>query len=484
MSWKTPRPEKRALLLACGIFFLLLSVSTLLSTSHLSYPTIRSDGEGYYLYLPSVFVYHDLSMKWTQPLQAASPQGDEWNGLIPYKHGVYLDKYTIGQAILWLPFFLVAHLLATFTGHPATGFTTWYQAAIGFAAAFYTSLGCLMMYLLLRRYFSAKVAYFTVLTLLLGTNLLNYATYDSSFTHVYSLFLIAAILYLTPQWYTNMSYRTSIVLAALFALNVLVRQTNILLLVPVLLWGVTNRAGLRQRAVLLWKQRPKLVAMAGACLLIGLPQLLYWHYITGHWLVFSYQGEGFNFLHPQIINVLFSTDRGVFFWAPVLLLALVGLTQLRRYLKEWSTALYVFLTVWLWVISSWHSWQFGAGYGHRAFIDIFPLLALALATVYSRAKSPAAKYALLTIVGLCVLANLFLTYQYWILGLPSAGTTMQIYIKTWRLGVHSILSNGLTFGFLGLIGLISVTLGPLTHYFLTAKERIRPGLTLSRHTSE
>src|SRR5207245_1433674 len=114
-------------------------------------------------------------------------------------------------------------------------------------------------------------------------------------------------------------------------------------------------------------------------------------------------------------NVLFSVDRGVFFWAPVLLLSLIGLVLIRRYLKEWVLPLYVFLPVWLWLMASWESWQFGESYGHRVFIDIFPLLALALATVYSRAKSGATKNALVIIVGLCIFANLFLIYQFWIL---------------------------------------------------------------------
>ncbi len=477
MSWNIPRLNKRTVLLFCAIFFLLLSISALLTTSHLSKPTIRSDGEGYYLYLPAIFIYHDLSMKWTQPLWGQSLQlvdqpnlDNEWNGLFAYKAGVYLDKYPTGLAILWTPFFLAAHVLTVVTGHQATGFTKWYQAAVGFAAAFYASLGCVMTYKLLRRYFSVKVSYFTVLTLLLGTNMLSYATYDGSFTQVYSLFLIAAILYLTPKWYANMTYRTSLLLAVLFALNVLVRQTNVLILAVLLLWGVTNLTQLRQRIVLLWQQRVRLALMAEVGLVIVSPQLLYWRHITGHWLVFSYKGESFNFLHPQLFNVLFSTDRGVFFWAPVLLLSLVGLVLLRRHLREWSTPLYVFLPVWLWVIASWHSWQYGESYGHRAFIDIFPLLALAIAAVYARAKVPSARKALLIFVGLCVFANLFLTYQYWIGGLAASETTMHSYLRVWRLGLSSLVHNGLTFGFLGLIGLIGVTLGPLTHYFLVARE--------------
>jgi hypothetical protein len=481
MSWKLPKFDKRIFLFFCAIFCLLLSITALLTTSKLANgPTIRSDGIGYYLYLPSAFIHHDLSMEWTQPLQKANPtyesplphQPADWYGLASFRKGVYLDRYPIGLAMLWTPFFIIAHIASLLTGNPATGFTIWYQVAIGLAGAFYTSLGCVMIYKLLRRYFSVKVSYFTVLTLLLGTNMLEYATQDSSFTHVYSLFLIATILYLTPQWYKHMTYRTSIVLTVLLALNVLVRPTNILILLVLLLWNVTNLTQLRQRIALLWQQRIKLALMAGIGLIVCFPQLLYWKYITGKWLFYAYGDAGFtNFFHPQIFNILFSTDRGVFFWAPVLLLSLIGLVLLRRHLKAWSTPLYVFLPVWLWLMASWESWQFGESYGHRAFIDVFPLLGLALATVYSRAKSGTAKNTLLMIAGLCIFANLFLTYQFWILGLPASDTTIHIYMKVWRLGLTSLLTQGFTFGFLGLIGLIYVTLGPLTHYFLVAKER-------------
>lgn len=474
--------SKRIIIFFCAIFCLLLSITTLLTTSKLSSPTIRSDGIGYYLYLPSAFIYHDLNMKWTQPLQRESPTNEAslpnqpatWYGLSTFRKDTYLDRYPIGLAILWFPFFITAHIASILTGHPATGFTVWYQAAIGLAGAFYTSLGCIMIYKLLRRYFSVRVSYFTVLTLLLGTNMLEYATQGSSFTHVYSLFLIATILYLTPKWYKDMTYRTSILLAVLLALNVLVRPTNILILIVLLLWNVTKFTQLQQRLGFLWQQRIKLALMAGIGLIILLPQLLYWHSITGKWFFYSYGDAGFtNLLNPQVFNILFSTDRGVFFWAPVLLLSLIGLVLLRRHLKEWSTPLYIFLPIWLYLMSSWESWQFGESYGHRAFIDIFPLLSLALATVYSRTKTAPVRNTLLLFVGLCIFANLFLTYQFWILGLPSAGTTIQIYLKVWRLGLKSILDEGFKFGFLGLISLISLTLGPLTHYFLITKKHTR-----------
>ena len=357
MSWKLPKLDKRICILFCAIFFLLLSVTTLLYTSKQSHPIIRADGVGYYFYLPAAFIHHDLTMQWTKPLQAANPGRDEyntWYGLISFKPGAYLDKYPLGLAVLWLPFFAAAHIMSLVTHQAATGFTVWYQAAVGLAAAFYTSLGCIITYKLLRRYFSVKVSYFTVLTLLLGTNMFEYATQGSSFTHVYSFTLIAAILYLTPTWYNRMTYRTSALLAALLGLTTLVRPTNALILLVLLLWNVTTRAQLRERIALLWRERIKLALMAAIGLVVLFPQLLYWKYITGQWLIYSYQDKGFvNILHPEIFNILFSVERGVFFWAPALLLSLVGLVLLRRHLKEWSTPLYIFLPIWLWLMASW-----------------------------------------------------------------------------------------------------------------------------------
>jgi hypothetical protein len=478
MIWKPPKLDQFTLLLFGAIFCLLLSISALLMSSdpYHKHTLILSDGVGYYLYLPSAFIHRDLSMEWTKPLQTIVTDyrrsKPEWYGLVNDRPGAYLDRYPIGLAILWTPFFLAAHILSMLTGHPATGFTIWYQAAVGFAAAFYTALGCILIYKLLRRHFSRKVSYFTVLSLLLGTNMLEYATQDSSFTHVYSLFLIAAGIHLTPIWYKHMSYRTSALLALVLGLTTLVRPTNALIVVVLLLWNVTTRPQIQQRLALLWRQRMKLVLMAGVGLAVLFPQLLYWHYITGKWLTNSYDDATFtNILHPQIFNILFSTDHGVFFWAPVLLPALLGLALLRRHLKEWSIPLYVFLPAFVWLMASWVSWQFGESYGHRAFIDIFPLLALPLATVYSRAKSPTARNVLVVFAGLCIFANLFLTYQYWEVVLPPAGTTMHIYLHVWRLGLISLLNTGFSFGFLGLIALVCMALAIPTHYFLVSRDQ-------------
>src|SRR6266496_1887449 len=129
MSWKFPKFDKRSLVFFCAVFCCLFSITALLMSSKMSRSIIVSDGEGYYLYLPSAFIHHDLSMEWTQPLQQADPnkqaslphQPADWYGLSPFRKGAYLDKYPIGLAILWIPFFIAAHIMSIHTGHPATG---------------------------------------------------------------------------------------------------------------------------------------------------------------------------------------------------------------------------------------------------------------------------------------------------------------------------------------------------------------------------
>lgn len=460
---------KPFIILFIAFFSFLLLLTVLLNTSNLSDTTIRSDGKGYYLYLPATFIHQDLSMKWTEPLQKSDPfypGSGEWYGLSKFDKNSYLNKYSIGTAIMWLPFFAVAHVAAIALGLTADGFSTVYNAAIAIAGAFYASLACVMLCMLFAKYFSKKLSIFTTLLLLLGTNLLNYAVFDGCFTHVYSLFLISSILYLTPSWYKKPSYKLSVGLAALFALAVLVRQTTLIFAILPILWNITSLRQLKERGILLWNRRKYLAAMAITTFAVLLPQLLYWKTITGSWLMFSYRGEAFNLANPQIINILFSTDRGVLFWAPVLTISIAGLFFARKYLKEWALSFYVFLPIWLWVISSWHSWQFGMSYGHRAFIDIFPMLGLLIALTYSRISSNLCKKALIAFGILCMLAGIFFTYQYWIGALPAASTTFSQYVGIIEHESKAILKRGPTSGFLGIIGIVALTLAPILHYFI------------------
>ena len=82
--------------LAVAIIFSVFSVSVIYGLG-LNGPPIRSDGFGYYTYLPSFFIYNDISMEWLTNTNLKS-LGDYhnslgWTGITKYATtGKYLDK--------------------------------------------------------------------------------------------------------------------------------------------------------------------------------------------------------------------------------------------------------------------------------------------------------------------------------------------------------------------------------------------------------
>jgi len=84
---------------------------------------IRSDGYSYYVYLPSIVIYHDPSL---------TALADEWYGG-PYPEftgirrwpttGRWLNVHPIGTAILMAPFVLAADVLTAWSNLPRDGFS-------------------------------------------------------------------------------------------------------------------------------------------------------------------------------------------------------------------------------------------------------------------------------------------------------------------------------------------------------------------------
>ncbi|NOX46022.1 MAG: hypothetical protein GXO89_03475, partial [Chlorobi bacterium] len=90
---------------------------------------INSDGKGYYAYLPAIFIYHDLDYKFIESYEDRYYPADKSvfkEFRMPYK-GETVNKYFPGFSFLWLPFFLLAHVLSLVLGFPADGYSIIYQ---------------------------------------------------------------------------------------------------------------------------------------------------------------------------------------------------------------------------------------------------------------------------------------------------------------------------------------------------------------------
>ena len=182
-----------------------------------------SDAEGYYMYLPAIFIYDgfvDIPVR--TPYQFPK-YGDT---------DKYLTKYTCGVAIMELPFFLASHALASILGEETNGYSGIYIKGVLLAAAFYVWLGFFFLAKVLKRNYSEWIVVLTVLCLYLGTNLFYYTAREGGMSHGYSFGLFAVFIYLTPRFYqsTTLPWSRIIGMALLSGLIVLIRPTNIVIL--------------------------------------------------------------------------------------------------------------------------------------------------------------------------------------------------------------------------------------------------------------
>ena len=145
-------------------------------------------------------------------------------------------------------------------------------------------------------------------------------------------------------------------------------------------------------------------------------QMSYWKYATGHWLLFSYQGEGFEFSNPHIIEGLFSYRKGWFIYTPIALLGFLGAPFLyaKNATKSYGLLFAAYFITTIYVVFSWKMWFYGGSFGCRALVQSLPMLALPLTALFQalHEKSKWLFGGLASLVFALIALNVFQTWQY------------------------------------------------------------------------
>lgn len=393
---------------------------------------INSDGKAYYAYLTAVFIYHDLQYNFIE-LYESTYYPDDRSAFKEFRVPVgdrVVNKAFPGQALLWLPFFLVAHLLTIILGLPADGYSIIYQYAIGISALFYLWLGCLVLKKLLNLLgASAGMACAIPAVIAFGTNMLYYTVNEGSMTHTYSFAVITSVFYFLTLTMRYQQLKWIPLLAALLGLVVITRPVNGLLLLTIPFWagGWDNMKDFFRKIqgkVLL--SSSSLLILLAVCMI---PVVL-WYLQTGKLLVYSYGDEHFNFTLPRIGKLLLSYEKGWFVFTPVAFISFFGLIGIYRETRTGFLALLAFWLIFIYISSCWWVWDYTSRFSQRIFIDFLGLTGVMLfyflASIY---KQKGLRTVVTPLLVLLILLNVFQYYQNWKWIYPKGPVTKETYWK-------------------------------------------------------
>ena len=369
-----------------------------------------ADASGYYAYLPFVFIYNaDAS---AIPINAADSVGNGFS--VDSQAKKFKDKYTCGVALMQLPFFICVNASQILSGiENISGFEPAFYWVIYLAALFYGVLGFFFLYNFLSKFYEVRICMVIVLSVFLGTPVYYYLADSSGMSHIYSFFLISAFLLLTTKVLEGYSIKWLIIWAFVLGLILLIRPTNLLLVFAILAY-IIGLMGKGLKGLKVWFKFSSVLVVITVIFLIWLPQLAYWHYLTGIWWHYSYGNESFsNLTKPKVLHFLFAPENGLLIYTPWILFAVSGSFITLR-LGRYNFIIPVILGLAVYLYASWHQYYFGCGFGSRNFVEYTPLLALPAAGLLNYLRLRNIFYRVVTYFFLVLVCwvNLSLTRNY------------------------------------------------------------------------
>ncbi len=365
---------------------------------------MRGDGVGYYAFARAPLIQHNLDF--TKDYQSANasfraPRLDEYGQPKSDFRTVtgHLDNhFTVGPAILWTPFLLLAHacvLLARALGSSVTadGFSAPYRIAMALATSLYAFFGLLLSFRLARQYVEERWALLATLGIWWASSLPVYMYFNPSWSHAHSAFAVALFLWYWHQTRSSRALTQWLLLALITGLMLNVYYPNALVLAVLAVEAIPQyfsafRRDARPPAPASPRFSDLLVRhlfFAVVILICLLPTFITRYLIYGSPFESGYIPlKDWSWRSPAFLNVLFASNHGLLAWTPILLLAIAGL-----FLFWWHDSrvgapfLAAFLAFYLF-IACYPDWAGISSYGNRFFVSLTPLFILGLAVFLDR----------------------------------------------------------------------------------------------------
>jgi hypothetical protein len=310
-------------------------------------------------------------MRMGGPLYSMNHQTGYWN-----------NPFAVGSSILWFPFFLTGHFCAKSFGYPADGYSEFpYGISINLAGLFLAWIGLVLLVSTLQKFFDGKIALLIPLTIWYGTPLTFYTNQQPNLDTALSFFAGSLFLYLYFYLAEKPVTQKWIALGIAAGTCMLVRPQNvILLIIPALLILSLFIKALKQKKnkdiLILFKWTSLLTLFT---IVTFLPQMLVWQVMYNSPITIPQGDHWMEWGNPKIVQVLFSSNHGLFAWTPILLLGVIGLIFFFRKDRWTASALLLTFSVMVYINSVPNDWWGGSAFGGRRFSSIFPILAIGLA---------------------------------------------------------------------------------------------------------
>jgi hypothetical protein len=408
------------------LFLFLLSLSLL-------NPWVRGDGVGYYAYARAPLIQHN--MDFTPDYQSANPSFRE-NRLDEYGNpkeffrtstGHLENHFTVGPAILWSPFLLIAHVGVLFARAlgatvSADGFSLPYRMAMALGTACYGFLGLLLSFRLARKYVAESFAFVGTIGIWWASSLPVYMYFNPAWSHAHSAFTVAWFLWYWDSTQGARSLKQWALLGVIAGLMLNVYYANLMIFGVLAVEAIAQylavfRTGIRQQggaSQLLLKH----LCFGSVVTLCLLPTFISRQVVYGSVLATGYIPlRDWFWRSPVFLQVLFSSNHGLLVWTPIVVLSVAGLLLFSRRFPPIGGAFLAGASAFYIFISCYPDWAGISSYGNRFFVSLTALFILGLSTMLERIAAifrnrVQALVAAGVLVGLFIIWNLGFIFQW------------------------------------------------------------------------
>jgi hypothetical protein len=368
---------------------------------------LQSDGFYYYAYLRSMAFDRDVNFANDYRMLGL---GEKSYLFQPTRTGYAHSAWTIGPALLWAPFFGAGHLVAmrlqaTGSAVAVDGTSFPYRQAVCVASLFYGLLGCWMCYRLARRIYSPPIAVASVVFTITGSFMLWYLVKEPTMTHASSMASVAGFTWMWLATRDQRTLRQWAVLGLLAGLMTLIRWQNLLFaLLPGCDAAALAWAAWRSRNGRALQRTVSSGAIFLGCLVLAfLPQMLAWRSIYGSLIARSPIGPEIRWLHPHLVDVLWSARNGLLSTSPILYAGGIGLVAFA--IARPGVGLPALLAVFVMTYFNGciQDWWGSDGFGGRRFDGTIPLFCLGFGTFAEYAAGIVRRHALAAVFAIATL---------------------------------------------------------------------------------